>query len=218
MRVRRGPDHRVHQPRRHVRPDVRLHQGEPLVPLPRPVHLRIPRPRPVRRRVGCTGDRRIDQRARPDHTATCLEQSVDLQEEGGGQVVALEEVAEAQDGRGVRDAGGAGVDARKLPVDRDVVQRFLGGLVGEREPVLQEVDPQQHEDWVRRASRSPCRGEGDNLGDKGVPRDDGEHLLEEGLPARALGGSFETVREAQLVHAIMISGQASAPLPYAVNP
>ncbi|NBT27432.1 MAG: hypothetical protein EBT09_12995, partial [Actinobacteria bacterium] len=56
-----------------------------------------------------------------------------------------------------------------------------------------------------------------NPGDKGVPRDDGEHLLEEGLPARAPGGSFETVREAQLVHATMIPGQALAPLPFAVN-
>ncbi|NCV23139.1 MAG: hypothetical protein EBV45_14505, partial [Chloroflexi bacterium] len=62
------------------------------------------------------------------------------------------------------------------------------------------------------------RGERGNPGDKGVPRDDGEHLLEKYLPARALGGSFETVREAQLVHATMIPVTASPPLPFAVNP
>ena len=46
-----------------------------------------------------------------------------------------------QDGGGVRDAAGTGVDAPKRPVDRDVAQGFLGGLIGEREPLLQEVDP-----------------------------------------------------------------------------
>ena len=132
--------------------------------------------------------------------------------------MALKEVAEAQDGGGIRDAGGAGVDARKRPVDRDVVQGFLDRLISEREPLLQEADPQQHQDRVRRASRGPRRGERGNPGDKGVPRDDGEHLLEEYLPARALGGSFETVRETQLVPATMIPGQAPPPLPFAVNP
>ena len=132
--------------------------------------------------------------------------------------MALEKVAEAQFGGGVRDAGGPGVDARKRPIDGDVVQRLKDGLVGEREPLLQEVDPQQHQDRVRRASRGPRRGERGNPGDKGVPRDDGEHLLEKYLPARALGGSFETVREAQLVHATMIPETVLAPLPFAVNP
>ena len=91
-------------------------------------------------------------------------------------------------------------------------------LVGEREPLLQEVDPQEHQDRVRWPAGGPRRGERGNPGDEGVPRDDGEHLLEEGLPARALGGSFETVRQTQLVHATMIPGQAPAPLPFAVNP
>ena len=128
------------------------------------------------------------------------------------------EVAEAQDGGGVRDAGGTGVDARKRPVHRDIVQGFLDGLVSEREPLLQEVDPQQHQDRVRWPAGGPRRGEGGNPGDEAVPRDDGEHLRDEGLPARARGGSFETVREAQLVHATMIPGQAPPPLPFAVNP
>ena len=98
------------------------------------------------------------------------------------------------------------------------MQRLTGGLISEREPLLQEVDPQQQQDRVRRAPRGPRRGERDNPGDKGVPRDDGEHLPLEGLPARARGGSFETVREAQLVHATMVPGQAPPPLPFAVNP
>ena len=127
--------------------------------------------------------------------------------------MAFEEVAEAQDGGCFRDAHRTQVDPGKRPVHRDVVQRLKGGLVDKREPLLQEVDPQQHQDRVRRAARDARRGEGGNPGDKGVPQDDGEHLLEEHLPARALDGSFETVLEAQLVHAVMIPGQASAPLP-----
>ena len=128
------------------------------------------------------------------------------------------EVADAQDGGGVRDAGGAGVDARERAVHRDVVQGLTGGLVSEREPPLQEVNPQQQQDRERWPAGGPRRGEGRDTGDEGVPRDDGEHLLEEYLPARALGGSFETVREAQLVHPTMVPGQAPPPLPFAVNP
>ena len=63
--------------------------------------------------------------------------------------MALEEVAEAQDGGCVRDARRTHIDPGKRPVDRDVVQGFLDGLVDKREPLLQEVDPQQHQDRVR---------------------------------------------------------------------
>ena len=131
--------------------------------------------------------------------------------------MALEQVAEAQDGGGIRDAGRAGVDAGEGPVDREVMQRVLDGLISEREPLLQEVDPQQYEDRVRWASRRPRRGERGNPGDEGVPRDDGEHLPEECRPARALGGSFETVREAQPLQRTMNPETALAPLPFAIN-
>ena len=177
---------------------------------------RVPRTGPVLRRAWGRDDGGVDQRAPADHQATRLEQRVDFVEQGHGQVVAPSEVAEPQDGGGVRDAGGAGVDAREGAVHRDVMQRLTGRLVGEREPLLQAVDPQQ--DRVRRTSRGPRRGERGNPGDEAVPRDDGEHLLEEGRPARALGGSFETVRQTQLVHATMIPATALAPLPCAVNP
>ena len=63
----------------------------------------------------------------------------------------------------------------------------------------------------------PAGGEGGNPGDEGVSRDDGDDLLGEHRPARALGGSFETAREAQLVHATIIPATALAPLPFAVN-
>ena len=218
VHVGRRRHHHVDQPGVRVDTDVRLHAEEPLVPLAGLVHLRVPRARPVLCRARGRDDRRIDQRAPADHQATRPEHRVDLLEQGHGQVVAPGEVAEAQDGRGVRDAGGAWVDARKRPLHRDIVQSLTGRLVGEREPLLQELDPQQHQDRVRWPAGGPRRGERDNPGDKGVPRDDGEHLLEEGLPARALGGSFETVRETQLVRATMIPGQAPAPLPFAVNP
>ena len=60
----------------------------------------------------------------------------------------------------------------------------------------------------------PTRG---NPGDEGIPWDDGESLLGEGLPARALCESFATVRKAHLVHATIIPGQAQPPLPFTVN-
>ena len=58
--------------------------------------------RPVLRRARGTGDRRIDQRAPADHLATRPKQSGELLEEGHGEVVALEEVSEAQGGDGAR--------------------------------------------------------------------------------------------------------------------
>jgi len=70
------------------------------------------------------------------------EPGVDLLDECGGQVVALEEVAEAQDGGGIRGAGGAGVDSRKRPAERDLAPAFPGGLIAEREPLLKEEVPQ----------------------------------------------------------------------------
>ena len=158
VHVGRRRHHRVDEAGVRIDPDVRLHAEEPLVPLPGLVHLRVPCPRLVLRRTRGCDDRRIDQRAPADHLATRPEQCVDLLEECGGQVVALKEVAEAQDGGGIRDAGGPGVDARKRPVYRDVVQRLTGRLVGEREPLLQEVDPQQHENRVRPVSPAGACG------------------------------------------------------------
>ena len=165
VHVGRRRHHHVDQPGVRVDTDVRLHAEEPLVPLAGLVHLRVPRARPVLCRARGRDDRRIDQRAPADHQATRPEHRVDLLEQGHGQVVAPGEVAEAQDGRGVRDAGGAWVDARKRPLHRDIVQSLTGRLVGEREPLLQEVDPQQHQDRVRWPAGGPRRGERDNPGD-----------------------------------------------------
>ena len=80
--------------------------------------------------------------------------------------------------------------------------------------------------WTRSRTRTgyggrpviPGGAKGGNPGDEGVPRDDSEHLLEEHLLARPLDGSFETVREAQLLHATIISATALAPLPFAITP
>ena len=107
-----------------------------------------------------------------------------------------------------------GGDDRKRPIDRDVVQCLLGGLLGDREPLAQEGDPEQLENWVRRKSRGPRRGLRGNPGDEGIAREEGEHLLELGLPAHALDGSFATVREDHLVRAAIIPGQAPPPLPF----
>ena len=209
--------HRVDEAGVRVDTDVRLHGEEPLVPLPGPVHLRTTCANPVPCRARGTGGRRIDRRAPADHLATPPEQGVDLLDECGGQVVALEEVAEAQDGGGVRGAGGAGVDSRKRPAERDVAQVFLGGLIGEREPQLQEVDPQQQQYRLLRASRGPCQGERDNPGATKASHGTSASISTREACRSALGGTLETVREAQLVHATTIPGQATPPLPSAVN-
>ena len=83
---------------------------------------------------------------------------------------------------GVRNASGAGVDARERMVEQDVVQRLLGGFVNVRESPLQEGDAQQHESRVRRTSRVPRLRERADIGDKDIPRGNGENLPGEPLP------------------------------------
>ena len=129
--------------------------------------------------------------------------------------MALEKVAEALDGRGIRDAGRAGVDAGEGPVDLEVMQRVLDRLVGQREPLLQEVDPQQHQDRVRGMAGEPGRCV---RRDQGIPRHHRQHLLQKHLLDRPLGPALESRHQAQLVHAFMIPHHTHPPLPYADNP
>ena len=215
MRVRWGPHHRVHQPRRHVRPDVRLHQGEPLVPLPRLVHLRIPRPRPVLRRAGSTGNGGIDRRPPAQQEALRLQDGIDRGEEPGGQAMRLQQVTEPEHRGRVWDARRTQVDPGECPVDLDVMQRVLDRLVGQREPLLQEVDPQQHQDRVRGMAGEPGRCV---RRDQGIPRHHRQHLLQKHLLDRPLGPALESRHQAQLVHAFMIPHHTHPPLPYADNP
>ena len=49
------------------------------------------------------------------------------------------------------------VDPGECPVHFDIMQRVLDPLVGQGEPLLQEVDPQQHQDWVRGPAGEPGR-------------------------------------------------------------
>jgi len=83
---------------------------------------------------------------------------------------------------------------------------------------LQEVDTWHHQDRGRGATVPPGRRVRRNPGDERVPRDHRQHLLQELLLGRPLGGSFETVREIQLVHATIIPATALAPLAFAVTP
>ena len=123
-----GAPHRVHQPRRHVRPDVRLRQGDRLVPLPRLVHLRIPRPRPVLSRAGGTGDGGIDRRPLAPQEALRLQNGIDRGEEPGGQAMRRRPLEPDHRSR-VRDAHRTQVDPGECPVDLDVMQRVLDPLV-----------------------------------------------------------------------------------------
>ena len=80
------------------------------------------------------------------------------------------------------------------------------------------MEPQGHQDRVWGTAREPGQGKRDNPGCKAILLEDFEHFLEAGLPARALGGSFETVRKTQQLHATVIPGQAQRPLRFAVTP
>ena len=130
----------------------------------------------------------------------------------------LQQVREAEYRGRIRDAGRPGVAPDECPVHRHVMQRVLDRLVGQREPLLQEVEPRHHEHRAWSAIGRPGRRVWRNPGDEGVSRHDRQNLLQEHLLARPLGGSLETAGETQLVLAPMIPGREPPPLPFAVNP
>lgn len=64
----------------------------------------------------------------------------------------------------------------------------------------------------------PCGGGQGNPCAEGIPRDCGQCLLEDHLPARVFGGPLESAGHARLLQATKISGEAQPPLPIAVSP
>ena len=78
---------------------------------------------------------------------------------------------EPEHGGRIRDARRTQVDPGECPVDLDVMQRFPDPLVGQGEPLVQEVDLKQHQDRARGPAGEPGRlvrcGQGDQ-GDHGT--------------------------------------------------
>ena len=105
-------------------------------------------------------------------------------EDGGGEVVLLQEVAEPQDRGLVGDHVLAQLDARKPPHRLAVVDGVFGLGIREIEPLLEEVDPQHLLEPQRLAPLPGLWIVGLDHGEQVLPGDHAVHLGEELLSAR----------------------------------
>lgn len=100
------------------------------------MHLRVTRAILVLGRAGRGNERGIDGGARFEQQAPGRKQGVDGGHDLQGQVIDFEQAARPQDGALVGQPAHAGVEPRKLAVQRRVVQSLLHGGVRQGEPLL----------------------------------------------------------------------------------
>ena len=191
----------VHQPRVGVHANVRLHAEVPLVALLGLVHLRVPLAVLVLGGAGRGDQGGVHHGAALEQQATGHQPGVDASQNLRRQLVLLQQVAKAQDGAFVGQAGEAGIQVCELAVQRDVVQRLFHGRVGVAKELLQQVNAQH---GLQRKGRAPClarwrvrRNEREQV----RPWDDLIHLVQEHPLARALVSQLESaLGKADLVH------------------
>lgn len=126
---------------------------------------------------------------------------VDALEELLSNPVRFQQVPEVEDCGLIRDPAIDHVDPRKATKAGGVDQHLLHQRVRQREPLLQQMDPQHH---LQRKRRPPSLGrrlvvDGTNQGEKKIPRQRGLHLLQEDLPPRLLlGVGLLVIRKTEL--------------------
>ena len=216
MHVGGSGHNRVDQTRVLIDSDMDFHPEIPLVALLGLVHLGIALPLFVLGGAGCRDQGGIDDGALAHRHAPCAEvgfdrlidevfcAAVDLL----AQIVLLKQVAEGQDRRLIRDPVTDQIDAGKPAHGRHLDQDLFHGRIAERIPLLQQVDPQHHCQWVR-GPASFLAGLGivgfDQV-DQRLPRHHHLHLREKFLPFGLLLGRGELViREAELLAAHQLS-------------
>ena len=180
---------------------MRLHAEVPLVALLGLVHLRIALPVLVLGGAGCGNQSGIDDGAALEHQAARHQAGVDGAQDLRSQRVLLQQMAKAQDGALVGQAGDAGIKPSELAVQRDVVQGLFHRRIGVAEKLLQQVNAQHR---LKRKGRAPCLSRRRTRGNERQQIRPGDHLLhlfQERSLARALAGQLEsTLGKADLLH------------------
>jgi len=125
-----------------IHTNVGLYAEVPLVTLLGLVHLGILLPRAVLGGTGCGNQGGVNYRAGLKHQAFGGQGGVNGGQQLDAEVVIFEQVAEPKDGALIGEAANAGVQVRKLAVQRNVVQRLFHGRVRQAKPLLHAVDAQ----------------------------------------------------------------------------
>jgi hypothetical protein len=174
-----------------VHADVQLHAEVPLLALPGLVHLGVTRAFGVLGRAGRTDDGGVHDGAGLELEAALLQDLADLGEQLLAQLVLIEQPAELEHRGGVWYRLAPEVDAHEAAQAGAVVQRFFAGLVGQVEPVLDEVDAQHALQPDGRAATHAFRiVRRDHLAQR-CPRHDGVHRCQELVAPRGPAISLE---------------------------
>ena len=132
--------------------------------------------------------RRIDDRAALHGQTLLGKHAGHFSEDGGGQIVLFQQMAEAQDGAFVGHDVFGGIQPGKLTQQGNVVQGFFHRRVGVTKPLLHEANAQHRAQLHRRAAVAFLGVERLNQGFKTRPRLHRVHLRQEyrlpGLLAR----------------------------------
>ena len=187
VHIRRGSDHRMNELGPAVHSNVGLHSEVPLFALAGLVHVRIALLLFVLGRTGCADNARVNDGAPGYLQPIFLEVLIHQVEQVIAQIMFLHQMAEFADGCLVRHRLPAQINPHELAQGAGVVKGFLGGWIGQVEPVLNKVDSQHALDTDGAASGALGFG---LVGFDGFgqfhPGDDGFHLLQKLLFASLL--------------------------------
>ena len=213
-----GTDDSVHQARICIHTNVRLHAKVPLITLLDLVHIRVAFTAAVFGGAWCGNQGGVYYGAGLKHQTARGQFGVDAVQDPRSQAVGLQEMAKAQDGGLIGDAGHARVQVGKLPVQGYVMQALFHGRVGVPKELLQQMDAQHH---LKRKGRAPvlaCRGVRRNQGQQITPRRNGIHLGQQLTLSRDFGGQLKSGGgEAYLFHH-HLTHEGAAGLTYADLP
>jgi len=187
-----GTDDSVHQARICIHTNVRLHAKVPLIALLGLVHLRVTLSAAVLGGARRRNQGGINHRAGLEQQAARGQFGVDAVQDLWGQAVDFQEMAKAQDGGLIGDAGHARVQVSKLPVQGYVMQALFHGRVGVPKELLQQMDAQHH---LKRKGRAPVlayRGVRRNQSQQTIPRRNGIHLGQQLTLSRDFDGQLKS--------------------------
>jgi hypothetical protein len=184
--IGRGGGNTVGQSCDRIDTDMGLHAEKPLVALLGLLHFRVTLLGLVLG-GGCGGHNGgVDDSALTHEQALLGQVGVDFLEDTLGQGMLLQQMTEAQQRGRIRHALDGQIDTDEVAHGLAVVDGILQRLIGERIPLLQEVDPQHALQANRRPASLACRvrkvGRRQCL-DQPLPWHQGIHLCQESLSA-----------------------------------
>src|SRR5450830_637647 len=193
MHVGRGHAGAVHQPALAVHADVHLHTEVPLVALLGLMHFRIASLVLVLGGAGRCNDGGVHNGTARELQPVRLQQLAYLGKQGGTDVVLLQQVTKAEQRGGIGHALSPQVDSTEFAKGGNVVQGVLASLVGQVEPVSDQVHAQHPLKTDRRSAIAHARIVRFDQGAELAPWDQRFHTRQKCRTSRSLAMKLKSV-------------------------